>query len=78
MSAMKKYVLVIVVAVLGCIVVLAGGMLENDLAKSAGVVLVLSVLALEIIFFRCPSCKRWLGRSFRPGKHCPHCGEIIE
>ncbi|WP_312941493.1 hypothetical protein [Oscillibacter sp.] len=78
MSAKKKNLLVIVVAVLGCIVVLAGGMMDSDLVKSAGVVLVLSVLVLEIIFFRCPNCKRWLGRNFRPGKHCPHCGEIIE
>ncbi|WP_369281863.1 hypothetical protein [Oscillibacter sp. GMB15532] len=78
MSAKKKNLLVIAVAALGCTVVLAGGMLNNDPLRYAGVALVVSVLVLEIIFFRCPSCKRWLGRRFRPGKHCPHCGEVIE
>ncbi|WP_294855801.1 hypothetical protein [Oscillibacter sp.] len=78
MSAKKKNLLVIVVAVLGCTVLLVGGSLDNDPLKSAGVVLVLSTLVLEIIFLRCPNCRRWLGRKFRPGKHCPHCGEIIE
>ncbi len=78
MSAKKKNLLVIIAAVLAVRVVLAGGLLDNDLVKPVGVVLVVSVLVLEIIFFRCPSCGRWLGRSFRPGKHCPHCGEIIE
>ena len=78
MSAKKKNLLVIAVAVQGCIVVLAGGLLDNDSVRYVGVGLVLVVLVMEIVFFRCPSCRRWLGRNFRPGKHCPRCGEVIE
>ncbi len=78
MSAKKKNLLVIIAAVLAVLVVLAGGLLDNDSVRYVGVGLLLAVLAMEMAFFRCPSCRRWLGRNFRSGKHCPHCGEIIE
>lgn len=30
---------------------------------------------LHIIFYRCPSCKKYIGRR---SKYCPNCGEKLE
>lgn len=41
-----------------------------------GIVLAFVGVAFWFLFGRCPSCGKFLGRTY--DKHCPHCGEKIE
>lgn len=35
--------------------------------------LIFAVVIFQIIFYRCPHCGKYLGRT--TGRHCPYCGE---
>lgn len=78
MSARKKQTIVIAFLVVGVVLALLGRLQDPEMGRFIGVPFILLGLVLEAALFRCPACGRWLGRSFRPGKHCPYCGEIIE
>jgi predicted RNA-binding Zn-ribbon protein involved in translation (DUF1610 family) len=79
-SANKKIAVVITFLMLGVVLCLLAGLLNSnsEILRFMGVPFILLGLVLEAALFRCPACGRWLGRSFRPGKYCPYCGEIIE
>ncbi len=43
----------------------------------AGVVFAFAGLIWNLIFYRCPHCRGYLGRNF-PDGYCPHCGRKLE
>lgn len=40
-----------------------------------GLTLMAAAIAVNLLFYRCPSCKKHLGRT--TGDYCPHCGSRI-
>ena len=38
--------------------------------------MVFALFILTILFWKCPHCGKYLGRSI--GEYCPHCGEKLE
>jgi len=60
----------------------AGAMLALvvDPEKNVQLALVLIVVTLMLILtlWRCPGCKRYLGKKFETGALCPHCGKKLE
>lgn len=78
MSARKKQAIVLTFLVAGGALVLLGRLQNPEMGRFIGVPYILIGLVLEVALFRCPHCGRRLGKSFRPGRHCPYCGEIID
>lgn len=40
-----------------------------------GLILMTAAIVINLLFYRCPSCKKHLGRT--AGDYCPHCGSRI-
>lgn len=62
--------------VLMVLLIAAGSYTKNRGLLLSGIVVAFLGMAFWIIFGRCPSCGKYLGRT--NGKHCPHCGEKID
>ena len=59
----------------GILVMLLGRGFENILTAVLGLLIIVAGAAVQLIFWRCPSCGRYLGRStFGDIEYCPHCG----
>ena len=59
----------------GILVMLIGQGVENILVAVLGLLIIVAGAAVQLIFWRCPSCGRYLGRStFGDIEYCPHCG----
>jgi rRNA maturation endonuclease Nob1 len=52
-----------------------GGALQKNALMGIGIVIMLGAVAFRFAFYRCPHCKRYLGRSM--GSHCPYCGKDL-
>ena len=39
-------------------------------------ILMVVAISINILFYRCPYCKKHLGKS--QGMYCPHCGKLVE
>ncbi len=62
-------------AVAGVVIMLIGQGVVNILVALLGLLLITAGLAVQIIFWRCPSCGRYLGRPHLGSiSFCPHCG----
>lgn len=62
-------------AVAGILVMLLGQGVENIVVAVLGLVLIVAGVVVQLIFWRCPSCGRYLGRPhFGSMNYCPHCG----
>ena len=66
----KKVVLVFLMA--------TGGLSLLLRRRLAGFLLVLAGMGWMAAAFRCPHCRKYLGKDYIPGKYCPHCGEKID
>ena len=60
----------------GIVVCAIGVIMEVSWLVLAGVILVLAAMVQYLIFYRCPSCGRYLGRGLP--NYCPHCGEKLK
>ena len=53
-----------------------GGLFVSFVQGEAGAVMLLTALALYIIWWRCPYCGKFLGRKHE--LHCRYCGRAID
>ena len=66
-------VLVLAVLVLGIEIEIDGRITTEGYLTIGGVVLLMvPVVVITLINWRCPACKKYLGNSINP-KTCPHC-----
>ena len=49
------------------------GSLSRDTVSIAGLVIIVAILVISFINWRCPACNSYFGRDISP-KHCPKCG----
>ena len=77
MSARKKWAVMIVFMILEWALAMLVGQRHSEMKWGIIIAVVAGVVLMKVILFRCPHCGRYLGRSFRPGKYCPYCGEKI-
>ncbi len=65
--------------VLGILVGLAGGFMENKIVLTAGIVAAFVGLVAQAFQFRCPKCGRRVATDrYGNRQRCPHCGEELE
>lgn len=76
MSPHRSHYVTNALAVAGILVMLLGQGVENITVAVLGLLLLVAGLAVQLIFWRCPSCGRYLGRSSGIA-YCPHCGEPL-
>jgi len=46
---------------------------SRGVCRVAGGILVIAVIVVSLVNWRCPSCKTQLGHNWNP-RFCPHCG----
>lgn len=51
---------------------------ENTALVIIGLVLGIANVIFQLIFFRCPYCRHFMGRISDRIKYCPFCGEKFE
>ena len=62
---------------LGAVVcLLLGTFLKSVFFQMLTYLMVFALFILTILFWKCPHCGKYLGRSI--GEYCPHCGEKLE
>lgn len=75
MSPHRSHYVTIALGIAGILVMLLGQGFENILVAVLGLLIIVAGAAIQLIFWRCPSCGRYLGRStFGDIEYCPHCG----
>ena len=75
MSNERKSTIVWSMFVIGLALCVLGGRLGgNGLVQKGGAILVIIAGVLEFTQFRCPHCKRNLGRKLLSKETCPYCG----
>ncbi len=52
-------------------------LLASPVFSVAALVCLLAAIAILLIFWRCPSCRRYLGRQLW-SRYCRHCGEELD
>ena len=65
-----------VIMIVGVIVALFGLPNENKALLIIGALIMIASIIFYYIFYRCPSCGRYLDRS--TGQYCPYCGVNID
>ena len=80
MSNERKSAIVWAMFVIGLILCTLGGRLGEGygLLQKGGAILVIIAGFLEFTQFRCPHCKRNLGRKLFTKETCPYCGEKLK
>ncbi len=48
----------------------------NEVLVYVAIGILCASAAFHMIFYRCPKCKRYLGKSW--GSYCPYCGEDVD
>ena len=75
----KRAVLIIYLFALILLVLLfAKNIVENTVLLSVFALSLFIFLLLIIFWWRCPKCKKGLGRTLFTAQHCQHCGEELE
>ncbi len=65
----------ILIFFIGTIVGFTGIFLDKSMLSLLGIILLIGAVAFRFMFFKCPYCKKYLGRS--SGEKCPYCGKEI-
>lgn len=60
----------------GAVCILLGVFTKQTVFMVLTYVVILAYFVLTCIFWKCPHCGKYLGRSI--GEYCPHCGEKLE
>jgi rubrerythrin len=50
--------------------------ISNSTISTIGIIFMVSALVFSLYNWRCPGCKKYLGKGFNP-KHCPKCGSEL-
>lgn len=76
----KRVILISILAVYIAVIILFNRFLVESIAGNVILFVTLAIyLVLVIAWWRCPHCKRGLGRTiYLSIKYCPHCGEKLE
>ncbi len=59
----------------GCVVCLIGWCVEIELVSAAGFLIAVGAAIFHIVCYRCPYCRKHLGRS--RGDYCSYCGKAL-
>ena len=79
MSPDQKRKIVTGVMIVGVVLALAGAVIapENVVLLGVTVALFILVILLQVKFYRCPYCGRYIGRHFYGAANCPRCNKLI-
>ena len=79
MNANRKRKIVTAVLAAGVVLALVGAVSGTESPFWLGVTVGLFILAmiLQVRFYRCPHCGRYIGKSFYGEANCPRCNRLI-
>ena len=79
MDKKKKRSLVMAILLIGVVMTLAGAVagINNPIYLGVTIVLFVAAIMLQVRFYRCPNCDRYIGKSFYGEASCPHCRKVI-
>lgn len=70
-------VLYFVIFLIGCLLILLGGLREMTPLVGVGGIVVIVALVFRVLLYRCPTCGKYLDRT-KPDGYCPHCGKALK
>ena len=79
MTPKKKCTIVISVIVAGIVLTLIGAIasIDDPVYLGVAVALFIAAIVLQVKFYRCPHCNRYLGKRFYTEAFCPHCHKVM-
>ena len=79
MDANRKRSIVTAVLAVGVVLALVGVVSGTENPFWLGVTVALFILAiiLQVRFYRCPHCGRYIGKSFYGEANCPRCNKLM-